>query len=308
MSGQRRNNGSNTDGQDLVHLLSAEQRGEFIILVSTIAERMRRGIGEAFEAVEKREVPEKAEVAAASFGAVEKGGVQDLEVGEKKGGAGELIGFGDVGVGRGKRGLKSGEKEDGEMKEVLPEPMEYTSPRPPAGKKVAKMVSLSKNPLEEEDLPSGVAELSIIDTNPRGGSPISPPGEESGSNSEDGPLEVLYIAHHEGEDSDGELQLLAPEPMEYFPEAMTGETQRIQGQVDAGGAPLAGSPAVATPPVPGLTVAAAGKPLPPRKRPMAKRAITPKLYNLRRNALASHDDPLSLLSSCLLLNVHFFNT
>jgi len=284
MSGQRRDNGSNADGQDLVHLLSAEQRGEFMILASTIVERMRRGIGEAFEAVEKGEVPEKAEVAVASSGARGKGGVQNPEVGEKKGEAMELLGFGDAGAGTGKRGLKSGEKEDGEMKEVLPKPMGYTPPRPPAGKKVAKMVSLSKNPLEE-DLSSEVGELSITDINPRGGSLISPPGEESGDDLGDGPLEVLHISHHEGEDSDDELQTLAPEPMEYFPEATTKETQKIQAQVDASDAPLAGSPAVATPPVP-----AAGKTLPPRKRPIAKRAITPKLYNIRRKALASHDE------------------
>jgi len=330
MSGRRRNNDSNTDGQDLVHLLSAEQRGEFMILASTITERMRKGIGEAFEAVEKREVPEKAEAAVASSGAGRKG-AQDLEVREK-GEARESLGFGETEVGSGKRGLKSGEKEYGEMKEVLPEPMEYTPRRPPAGKKVAKMVGLSRNPLEE-DLPSGVGELSIMDTNPKGESPINPPGEEFGDDLGDGPLEVLHIAHHGGEDpdgelqtlapepieyfpevttkktqkgdgplealhiahherkdADGELQMLAPEPIEYFPEAVTKKTQKIQAQVDVGDVPLAGSPAVATPPpVSGLTVAAAGKPL-PRKRPMAKHAITPKLYNLRRKALASHDE------------------
>lgn len=271
-----------------MHLLSAEQRGEFMILASTITERMRKGIGEAFEAVENREVPELVEAAMASSGAGRKG-AQDLEMREE-GEARESLGFGETEVGSGKRGLKSGEKEYGEMKEILPEPMEYTPRRPPAGKKVAKMVGLSRNPLEE-DLPSGIGELSIMDTNPREESPINPPGEEFGDDPEDGPLEVLHIAHDGGEDSDGELQMLAPEPIEYFPEAMTKKTQKMQAQVDLGDVPLAGSPAVATPPpVPGLAVAAAGKSLPPRKRPIAKHAITPKLYDLRRKALASHDE------------------
>lgn len=268
-----------------MHLLSAEQRGEFMILASTITERMRKGIGEAFEAVEKMEVPEKVEVAVASSGAGRKG-AQDLEVREK-GEARESLGFGEAEVGSGKRGLKSGEKEYGEMKEVLPEPIEYTPRRPPMGKKVAKMVGLSRNPLEE-DLPSGVGELSIMDTNPREESPINPPGEEFGDDPEDGPLGV---AHHGGEDSDGELQMLLPEPMEYFPEAITKKPQKMQAQAGVGDDPLAGSPAVATPPPkPGLTAAAAGKTLPPRKKPVAKHAITPKLYNLRRKALASHDE------------------
>ncbi|CUS07747.1 unnamed protein product [Tuber aestivum] len=274
MSGRRTNNGSSTEGQDLVHLLSTEQCGEFMILASTITERMRKSIGEVFEAVEQGE---------ALKGVGEKE-VRKPGVGEEKGDEiGDLLGFGEVKVGGSGRDVRDGERRDWETEDALPEPMEHTPAQPPARKKAAKMESLSRNPLEEEDLPSRIGELSISDASSGMESQINPPGGnfEGGSGDES---KVLRLVHDGDEDSDGELQMLAPEPIEHFPEA-------TPKQVDAEGAQLPKTPDVATPPpVPPLAAAGAEGKNPSGKRPIPKRTTTPKLRDLRRKALASHDE------------------